>query len=405
MYYELDERTALDFVRRSPLMESVFGGNDDLQSADLAEGNVNLIFRVYRERAPGTSVLVKQALPHARRYPEVKMPLERSRLEYDLLQLEARYCPDLVPKVYLYDDVMHVSLMEDLNKHRIMRGGLMEQTRYPEVARHMGRFMARTLFYTSDLFLPSADKKALTARFMNPVMRAVQEELVFSQPFIEHPNNRWNALLDADVARVHADDTLRSEIFQLKAAYMTQAEALLHNDLHTGSIMLNATETKVIDPEFAFVGPMGHDIGSYLGNLVLSYAAQEFHAADAAERAAYRGWLRETIGATWQQFEDEFQRVWDSDGNDGWPSAAYRGHYMRRLLQDTAGFAAAEMMRRVIGLAHVPDIDTIPDQSVRAQAERLALNVAQAWLLERRGVERIDDLLDVLAASAHPRAV
>ena len=33
---------------------------------------------------------------------------------------------------------------------------------------------------------------------------------------------------------------------------MTNAQALLHGDLHTGSVFVRDDSTKVIDPEFAF---------------------------------------------------------------------------------------------------------------------------------------------------------
>lgn len=95
MYYPLDEQSALEYVQRTPLVTSILGDGANLRSSDLAEGNVNLIFRIYREDDPRTSLLVKQALPHARRYPTFKMPLERSRFEYDLLQIEGKYCLSL----------------------------------------------------------------------------------------------------------------------------------------------------------------------------------------------------------------------------------------------------------------------------------------------------------------------
>ena len=43
---------------------------------------------------------------------------------------------------------------------------------------------------------------------------------------------------------------------------MGSPEALIHGDLHTGSIMVTESETRVIDPEFAFYGPMGFDVGA-----------------------------------------------------------------------------------------------------------------------------------------------
>jgi len=104
MYFPLDQQTVLEYVRKTFLMARIFGEKDDLTAVDLAEGNNNLIFRVQSATAPGgPSVLIKQALPHSRRYPEIKLPLDRARIESEVLQLEAKYCPEQVPKIYLYD--------------------------------------------------------------------------------------------------------------------------------------------------------------------------------------------------------------------------------------------------------------------------------------------------------------
>jgi 5-methylthioribose kinase len=303
MYYPLDGRSAPDYIRQSPVMTQVFGGADDLRAVDLAEGNTNLIFRINSERDPlKRSVLIKQALPHSRRYPEFKIPLDRARIECDALQLEEKYCPGLVPKVYLYDPEMHLNVMKDLNWHIVMRYGLMAQKRYPRFAEHIGIFLARTLFYTSDFYLSSAEKKSQVAEFINPVLCKVTEDLVLTQPYIEHPNNHWSRLLDPQVKQIHNDDELRSEVLLLKREFMADPQALIHGDLHTGSIMVNEEETKVIDPEFTYFGPMGFDIGAVLGNLALSYASQEFHAKDTQVRTEYREWLLGTIKAVWEIF-------------------------------------------------------------------------------------------------------
>jgi len=392
----LNEETVLDYVKTLPIFPECFDGVSSFACRQIAEGNVNLIFRVSAADDPSKSVIVKQALPYAWRYPDFKMPPERSRIEHAFLEHRARYCPDQTPAVYHYDDARHILVMEDLNRHLVMREGLMQQIKYPNVDQHMGVYMARTLFYTSDLYLSSGDKKALLPKFINPVLCKVQEDLVFTQPYIDHPNNRWTKLLEPQVRRVYADDDLRSEVLLLKERYMTHAQALIHNDLHTGSIMLNEQETKVVDPEFAFFGPIGHDVGSYLGNLALSYAAQEYHAKDAQTRADYRRWLADLIVRTWTIFEQEFLALWEAHGNSDWPSAMFRHKYMRQLLQDALGFGAAEMMRRLIGMAHVHDFWTIDDVNIRARAESLGLNIAIAWLKQRRGVERIEQAVEMM---------
>lgn len=397
----LNEQTVIDYVRQSSLMTTLFEGATSLQSTPITEGNVNLLFRVFSESAPsGKSVLIKQAMPYAWRYPDFKMPVDRQRIEQGVLEMEARYCPEQVPQIYLYDSEKHILAIEDLNQHLVMREGFMQQKRYPLVAEHLGLFMARTLFYTSDLYLSSSDKKAMVPQFINPVLCKVQEDLVFTQPYLDNPNNRWTQpYLDKQVEQIHQDDDLRSEVFLLKERYLTHAQALLHNDLHSGSIMLNETETKVIDPEFGFFGPIGHDVGSYFAHIALSYAAQEWHATDSAERATYRDWLVKLIGQTWNIFEQAFLTLWENEGNDDWPSSRFRQKYMRQLLQDTAGFGATEMMRRLIGMAHVHDFWTIEDEQVRATAESLALNIAQAWLKQRHTITTIDELTQIITTS------
>ncbi len=395
----LTPQTAITYLQSLPLAQDFFG-DTPLAAEPITEGNVNLLFRVYDQGDRQRSLLVKQALPYAWRYPDFKMPVDRARIEVGILRIEGRYCPDQVPQVYHYDDENHIMVIEDLNRHLVMREALMQQRRYPLVAQHMGVFMARTLFYTSDLHLSSGEKKALIPQFINPVLCKVQEDLVFTQPYIPHPNNRITPPLKPLVEElVYADDHLRADIFHFKERYMTHAQALIHNDLHTGSIMLNQEETKVIDPEFGFFGPMAHDIGTYFANLALSYASQEAHAADDGARAEYRGWLLDQIRETWRVFEGEFLTLWEEEGNEDWPSDRFKQRYMAQLLQDVAGFGAAEMMRRLIGMAHVHDFWTIADEMLRARAESLGLDIALRWIKQRRDIHDIDDLAQLTAAS------
>ena len=51
-----------------------------------------------------------------------------------------------------------------------------------------------------------------------------------------------------------ADDSLKLAINHWKTQFLTNTQALLHGDLHTGSVMAAEGSTFVIDPEFAFYG-------------------------------------------------------------------------------------------------------------------------------------------------------
>ncbi|MEM7128237.1 MAG: S-methyl-5-thioribose kinase [Chloroflexota bacterium] len=399
MYTPLTAESVIDYVVRSPIKDQIFHDDDTFMVEDLAEGgNINLIFRVRATEDRNRSVLVKQALPHSRRYPDIKMPLSRAEIEYNVLAIENQYCPGIAPQVYHYDGTMYVNLMEDLNDHLIMRKSMEQQITYPKFAEDMAIFLARSLFYTSDLFLSSADKKAEVPKYINPVLCKVTEDLFFTQPVVPHDNNRWTSPdLDALVDECYANESLFAAMLTMKEKFMNNAQALIHGDFHTGSIMLNKEETRVIDPEFAFYGPMAFDTGSLIGNLMIGYGAQEGHAPDEESRRVYRQWLLQATEDFWTIFEQEFRRLWDKEADPTeWGSKLFQDQYMAQLLQDTAGFAGAELFRRTIGLAHVDDFIDISDQSKRAASERIALEVGQRWLLERANINSIGDLLAMI---------
>jgi 5-methylthioribose kinase len=48
--------------------------------------------------------------------------------------------------------------------------------------------------------------------------------------------------------------------------------------------MVTCESTQVIDPEFAFYGPMGFDVGAFLGNLILAFFSQDGHADQVNDR-------------------------------------------------------------------------------------------------------------------------
>ena len=107
---------------------------------------------------------------------------------------------------------------------------------------------------------------------------------------------------------------------------MGSPEALIHGDLHTGSIMVTESETLVIDPEFAFYGPMGFDLGAVLGNLVMGYLASNGHERSPGERRAFEAWMLETIENVWTEFSRKFVELWRTEANgDAYPATLFSG--------------------------------------------------------------------------------
>src|SRR5258708_24413976 len=68
---------------------------------------------------------------------------------------------------------------------------------------------------------------------------------------------------------------------------------------------------------------------------------------------------------------------------------AERQAYMKRLLGDTVGFAAAKIIRRILGLAHNIDFEWIEDAKLRAVCEARSLRLARAMLVDTSSFETI----------------
>ena len=154
--------------------------------------------------------------------------------------------------------------------------------------------------------------------------------------------------------------------------------------------MATPEETKIIDAEFAFFGPMGFDIGAVIGNLLLAFFAQDGHESARGARDEYRAWLLQTVQDVWREFADRFLTLWRTQqaGDayhvslfDDEPSQAAleteRQRYLRQLFFDTVGFAGVKMIRRILGLAHVEDLESIKDPETRSWCEQNALRLGR----------------------------
>jgi 5-methylthioribose kinase len=399
-YAPLDKANLLALVSGVPAcMDLLKGDPADWEIREVGDGNLNLVFIV----TSGTAgVVVKQALPYVRLVGESwPLPLDRAHFERAALETQAAHVPMHVPKVYHFDAELAAIVMAYLSPHIILRKGLIRRVKYPQLADHLSTFMAEVLFRTSDLAMPADAKKAAQTLFcQNTALCKISEDLIFTDPYRVAPLNRWTSPeLDGLAAAFRADAALKVAVQELKWAFLTRGEALLHGDLHTGSVMVTDTDTRVIDPEFAFFGPIGFDIGAVLANLMLSYVAQDGHPGEPDAIAAYRRWLLDTIEAVWIGFETKFLALWRrsatgdafvaelfADPAGAEALEAHRLATMARIFADSLGFAGAKMVRRILGLAHVEDLESIENPRIRSACEMKALHLARSLMIDRAAI-------------------
>jgi 5-methylthioribose kinase len=382
---------------------------------EVGDGNLNLVFIV---EGPAGGLVVKQALPYVRLVGESwPLPLERSWFEYNALVEQARHAPRLVPKVFHFDRALAMTVMEYLSPHVIMRKGLVRGIEYPRFAADIAEFLAATLFNTSVLAgAAAAHKRRIELFARNVELCRITEDLVFTDPYREAPLNRWTSpQLDADKRAFEADSALKIAAQARKRQFLTDAQALIHGDLHTGSIMLTAEDTRVIDAEFAFVGPMGFDVGAVIGNLLLAYFAQEGHEAAPHARDAYRAWILDQVIAVWTGFHDCFLALWRqakegeayvkdlfTSPQDRAALDAERARFLRSVFEDTLAFGGLKMIRRILGLAHVEDLESIADPARRVICERKALRLARTLVVDGAKFSAVADVVEAAKRVALP---
>jgi len=376
---------------------------------EVGDGNLNLVFIV--EGRTG-SVCVKQALPYVRvAGPGWPMSPQRAYFEQAYFRSVAPFVGAAIPKIHHYDPQLQCIVMERLAPHIILRQGLIAGRRYPGIARDIGEYVARACFFTSDLAQPferKMDGIALFAR-NQPLLR-ITVDLIFAEPYFAAERNRHTAPhLDGPARTLRLDGAVKIAAAGFGHKFLNCPQALIHGDLHSGSVMVTDADSRVIDPEFAFYGPIGFDLGAFFANLLLSWYSQPGHATGADDRSAYRDWILEQARTFWTTFQDRFVALWSESGEgDAYSRKMFgergdetalvlaRADFMNRLFADMLGFGACKMIRRILGFAHVLDLDGIADMNMRARCESAALAMATTLLKAPAQFRSMDDVIDAV---------
>lgn len=403
-YYLMGAADAAEFAREKL---DFFDTNAQLDSREIGDGNLNYIFCV-REAGSGSSVVIKQAGDTARISDEFKVSPDRNRIEYDILKIQNELAPGLVPKVYAYDEVMNCLAMEDLSDHQIMRHALVEHKQFPRFADDITTFIVNTQLLTSDIVLGTKEKKRRVGAFINPDLCEITEELVFTEPFndIYERNAVFPPNAEFVSRELYSDSELLRETAKLKLAFMSSTQSLVHGDLHTGSVFVRPDSTKVIDPEFAFYGPAGFDLGMCVANLIFAWANAHALMTDSDARTRQTEYLEQSITDIFEQFPQKWYAAWRTHASE--TVAGYGGvaeWFLSSLLADAAGVAGMELCRRIVGLAQVRDITCIEQPELRVSAERSCLSTAKRLILERENVRSGRDYLEPLENAAREHAL
>ena len=402
-YKPLEVSTIKNFIESNDKIKNIIGDTEEIEIKEVGDGNLNLVFFVESKK---NSICIKQPLPYLRVLKDWPLTLKRSYYESEYMSIHSNHVADLMPKIYDFDPELCTITMEKLSPHIIMRHGLINAKKYEKFAEDISTFMAKTLFFTSDLYLKADQKKELNSRFiMNTELCKITEDLIFTDPYMYNKNNRWTSPhLDKQKKEIENNDDLKIAVSRLKIKFMSETQSLLHGDLHTGSIMVTENDTKVIDPEFAFYGPMGFDVGALLANLLMNFFSQNGHENNPGERKDFKKWILNLINMIWIKFENKFCNLWDEyPKGDGYPIQLFKNkniikteqkNYLQNIYNDSIGFAGAKIIRRIFGFAHNIDFDWIKDDKIRATCENKCANLGIRMQINPSKFKDISSLIE-----------
>ncbi|BCP55504.1 methylthioribose kinase [Kaistia sp. 32K] len=394
-YRVLAQADIIPHLNTMPEIAAILGGAPSQWTIrDVADGYMNAVFLV---DGPKGGICAKQALPWVRYHGE-SWPLSEDRAFFEasyMRRLDPIVGP-LAPKLLHFDPSLQFLVIEKLTPHIVLRGELIEGRRYPKASEDVGRYVALAAFHTSDLGVPFERKFEDIGLFAgNHSLLRISVDLIFLDPYLETWRNRFVPELGAWAKAFREDVELKTAVARHRNAFLSNRQALLHGDLHSGSVMVTEDDTRVIDGEFSTFGPIGFDLGAYAANLILNWYAQGGYDRPVEERDSHRQWLLEQVAVLWDTFRREFLALWEQNpdaGGDGYPAAHFSGpagaarlatlrrDYVDAIFADFVAFAAIKMIRRVLSYAQIADFGVIEDTKLRAEMQANALAFAREVL-------------------------
>jgi len=357
-----------------------------LTAEDSSTGNLNYCF-VVKDGARKTSVFVKQAPDFVKCLGEdAKLTTERIRFEAQAALEFMKHAPGTVPDLYYFDATNCVMVMEHLSDYRLLNDDLIAEVVSTAAARSVAVFMGKVHTATHTELLTPETCQDYQKRFHNPALCGITDTYIFTLPFIEDESNSHTTGLDERVAAIRANSAFLDDVKAVHRIFQTKKEALLHGDLHAGSIMTNGLDSRVIDHEFVFYGPAGFDLGLFTAGYIFPFAA-----ASAKGKAS-------TCSAILVALEDAITHYLSL-----LKAASLSDSAVAEIFKDSLGFTGCELMRRVLGVAKRKDLEGIEDIPTKLQAENTVLTVGETFIracLGREAVSSVEEMLACISKAA-----
>ncbi len=392
----LTVETVPGYIASRPALAGLVAA-DGMSVTEVGDGNLNLVFIC--RGSDRRSLVLKQALPYVRLVgPSWPMTEERAAREAAAITAHSAVSSH-VCRLIDFDPERHVLALEDLSDHTVLRTYLNTGGDHTGVAERLGGYVADVAFGTSFLALGEEQFRLRAAKSINTELCALTEDVIFTEPFLGAERNSVRPDVQPQVDTLQHDAAWLDAAMAMKLRFLTVQEALLHGDLHSGSVFVrrgghpagpgpatgseadSTLSVKTFDSEFACYGPIGFDLGSMWANMLA--AGVRALVLDDTDRG---GSLLRTVAASWDSFSARIWQLWPNRESPGKYPDAFLRAWTDSIRVDAAGFAGCEAARRVIGLAKISDLESLSGEQHRRTATAI-LRLSRLLLVERADLD------------------
>lgn len=368
-YKLLDKESAIEYAKSKKLFQS----DEKITCQEIGDGNINYVFRLKGEKK---SYIFKQADELLR---SSHRPLSQNRMDIEAFMLNYynKSTAKFAPKLYFYDRDLKLIAMEDLFDYKNLRQEYMKGNFYKDSTKSLGEFCVKSLLPTTIFYMDLNKRRKLQSMICNEDMCNITEDLVLTEPFIDYKKRNviTEGLEDYVEENIYNDRNLKLRAAVLKEKFVNDKQALIHGDLHTGSIFVKEGSVKIIDPEFATFAPIGYDLGNVLANLffALLYNEEVLKNLDGTNEIKHH--IEIFIKSLYRSFTEYFKKkkVIDPSFNNN----NFINKTIQDYMTDMYSFCGTELLRRTIGDSKVLELTTIDDLETRQRVDKLLINFAK----------------------------
>lgn len=368
-YKLLDKESGVEYAKSKKLFQS----DEKITCQEIGDGNINYVFRLKGEKK---SYIFKQADELLR---SSQRPLSQNRMDIEAFMLNYynKSTPKFSPKLYFYDRDLKLIVMEDLFDYKNLRHEYMNGNFYKDSTKKLGEFCVKSLLPTTIFYMDLNKRRKLQSMICNEEMCNITEDLVLTEPFIDYKKRNviTEGLEKYVEENIYNDRNLRLRAAVLKEKFVNDKQALIHGDLHTGSIFVKEGSVKIIDPEFATFAPVGYDLGNVLANLFFALIYNELVLKSVEGANKIKKQIEIFIKSLYGSFSEYFKKknvIDPSFNNKNFINKTIQGY-----MTDMYSFCGTELLRRTIGDSKVLELTSIDDLETRQRGDKLLINFAK----------------------------